>query len=264
MDGDDIPEEFLVETVKRAPLFELLADEPHEASELVDTLDMSRSTIHRATRSFVEKGLLRKSNERFELTGFGRAVADEVVGFRNRVTAAKKLRPFLNTVELTEVEELTDEDVPMSAFSDATVVHPKPRQPHFAVKRIIELIEESESVHMFSSIISPFYVDVAYRELLNGTEIEVVFDPEVVEIIAAEYADKARKAAEAGEFEVLVEPGIPFELFVFDDCIGMAAHDESGIARVFVETDAPEAVEWAESVYETYRDRADSIDVNSV
>ena len=257
MDAEDVPEEFLVKAVKRASLFELLADEPREASELVEMLDMSRSTIHRATQSFVEKGLLRKSDDRFELTGLGRAVADEVVDFRRRITGANKLRSFLNTVDLTDV------DVPMAAFADADVIHPKPRQPHFAVKRIAELIKASTSVHMFSSIISPFYVDVAYRELLNGTEIEVVFDPEVVEIVASEYADEARKAAEAGDFEVLVQPAIPFELFVFDDCIGMAAHDESGIARVFVETGAPRAVEWAETVYESYRNRAEPLDTSA-
>jgi predicted transcriptional regulator len=257
MDSENVSEEFLVEAVKRAPLFELLTEEPHEPNELAEKLDASRSTVHRATQSFVEKGLLRKSNDRFELTGLGRAVADEVVGFRERITAANKLRSFLNTVDLADV------DVPMGAFADADVIHPKPRQPHFAVKRIADLIEVSQSVHMFSSIISPFYVDVAYRELLDGTEIEVVFDPEVVEIVASEYAEEAQKAAEAGDFRVLVQPGVPFELFIFDDCIGMAANDESGIARVFVETDAPRAVEWAETVYESYRNRADPLDTSA-
>lgn len=258
MNGETVSEEFLVEAVKRAPLFDLLdEDSPREMGELVDRLDMSRSTVHRATRSFVQKDVLRECEDGFELTGLGRAVCDEVLDFRARVEAATRLQPFLNTVEPTDV------DVPPEQFEDATVVHPKPRQPHFAVKRIIELIEASESVRMFSSIISPFYVDVAYREMLDGTEIEVVFDHEVVEIIAEEYADKAVEAARSGQFEVFVSENVPFELFVFDDAVGMAAHDEDGIARVFVESESPKTISWAEDVYESFRERADRIDASA-
>lgn len=257
MDDSELADGLFVEMVKRAGMFELLADEPRKANELVDELDASRSTVHRATRSFAEKGLLYKSDDEFELTGFGRAVADEIIGFREHVSVANELQSFLNTVDLTDV------DVPMEAFADANVVHPKPRQPHFAVEHITDLIEETDSTRILSGVISPVYVEVAHREMLNGTDVEVVFDPEIVEIIASEYAEKAVRAAETGKFDVLVVDDVPFELFVFDDSVGMAAHDESGIARVFVEADAPEAVEWAESVYESYRDRADRIDVST-
>lgn len=257
MERETLPDKLLVDVVKRASLFELLHHGPREAKDLVENLDMSRSTLHRTTRSFVESGLLRESDAGFELTGFGRSVADEVTQFRSRVASANKLEEFLNTVEATEV------DVPTERFSDADVIHPKPRQPHFAVKRIIELIEQSESVRMFSSIISPFYVDVAYREIMDGTEIDVVFDQQVIDIIASEYADRATEAARTGMFEISVRDELPFELFVFDDRIGMAAHDDNGIARVFVEADSPEAIEWAEDVYQSYRDAADRIDLSS-
>lgn len=255
-DFEEVSEALLVEVVKRAPLFDLLAEGPREMSEMVDHLEMSRSTVHRATQSLTEKGLLRNRDGTCELTGYGRTIADEVADFRRRVAGASKLQAFLNTAD-------TDAHVPVAKFADATIHRPKPRQPHFAVKRIIELMEDSESVRLFSSIISPFYVDVAYREMLDGTEIEVVFDPKIVEIIATEYTEKALKAAETGKFDVLVHDGVPFELFVFDDSVGMAAHDDGGIARVFVESDAPEAVSWGEEMYEAYRTRATAIDVDS-
>lgn len=257
MERENLTDNLLVDIVKRASLFELLSDGPREANELVENLDMSRSTVHRTTHSFVENGLVRESDAGFELTGFGDAVADEVTDFRTRVASANKLEEFLNTIEPTDV------DVPIERFADADVTHPKPRQPHFAVKRIIELIEESESLQIFSSVISPFYIDVAYREIMAGTEIDVIFDQQIVEIIASEYAERATEAARTGKFEIRVRDDVPFELFVFDGCIGMAAHDDNGIARVFVETDSPEAVEWAEGVYESYRDAAERINLDS-
>ncbi|WP_158059335.1 helix-turn-helix transcriptional regulator [Halorussus halophilus] len=246
-------DDLLVDAVKRAELFDTLKQGRHETPELVDSLNMSRSTVHRTTRSFSEKGLLEETDDGYELTEFGHSVADAVEAFRTEVSTAYDLETFLNIAEPTAV------DVPLPAFEDATVTHPKPRQPHFAVKRIIELIESSESVRLFSSIISPFYVDVAHREMLNGTEIEVIFEYDVVDIIASEYTAKATEAAETGLFEVRVRDDLPFELFIFDDRIGMAAHDEQGIARVFVESECPKAVTWAEDVYEQFKSDADEV-----
>lgn len=275
-DGDrqttgDVSEQLLVEVAKRAPLLDLLREGPREVNEMVERLDMSRSTIHRTTRSLTEKGLLR-NGDACQLTGFGRTVAEEVAHFRARIAGAAKLRAFLNTAHGDDANSNRSEpnhvgpdgpDVPVEKFADATVSRPKPRQPHFAVKRIIELMERAESVQIFSGIISPFYVDAAYRQMRNGTEIEVVFDPEVVEIVAEEYTEKARKAAETGQFEILVHENVPFELFVFDDRAGIAAHDDGGIAQVFVEVDAPTAVTWAENVYEDYRERATHVDLDA-
>jgi predicted transcriptional regulator len=253
-----VSEELLVEVVDRASLFALLREGPHETTEVTEQLDVSRSTVHRATESLSEQGLLRNGDGGLELTGLGRVVAERLADFRAEMAGATRLQPFLNTAEPTDV------DVPVSKFDDATVVHPKPRQPHFAVKRLIELVEAADSVRLFTSVISPFYVNVFYREMLDGTEVEAVFDPEVLDIVSAEYADRAGEAAETGRFDILVREGVPFELFVFDDRIGIAAHDEDGIARVFVEAEARQAVEWATDLYESFREQADRFDTSAL
>lgn len=244
--------EFAAELAKRAPVFEALRDGPRTAAELEEALAMSRSTIHRVTQSFCEHGVLDKSGREFELTGLGSEVARELSAYRERVEAARRLEPFLNTVEPSM-------EVPVEHFEDATVTRPRARQPHFGVKRILELIEASDSIRTFTTIISPVYVEAAHREMLDGTRIEVVFDEELVGIITDEYHEETVEALDTGLFDVLVYDGVPFELFLFDDTMGMAAHDDAGIPRAFVETDDPDAVSWAERVYERYRERADSI-----
>jgi predicted transcriptional regulator len=245
--------EFAAELAKRAAMFEVLRDGPKTAAELEETLAMSRSTIHRVTQSFCEHGVLDKSGREFELTGLGTVVAWQLSAYQERVEAAQRLEPFLNTVEPSAVE------VPVEHFENATVTRPRARQPHFGVKRIIELIEASDSLRLFTSIISPVYVEVAHREKLDGTHIEVVFDEELVGIIADEYYEEAVETLDTGLFDVLVYDGVPFELFLFDDTMRMAAHDDAGIPRAFVETDDPDAIAWAERQYEYYHERADSI-----
>lgn len=247
--------DFVNVAMQRGELLELLAAESRNAQALAEQLDASRSTVHRVTETLEEFGLVEKPDESFAVTGLGAVVAEEVAELRTNLEIADRLEPFLNTVDTDRV------DVPLECFAEARVTAPQQRQAHVGVKRIIELIEGTDSLRMFSSIISPLYVDVARREILEGTEIEVVFDREVVEIIASRHVDEARDALETGRFHVLAGEGVPFELFLFDDRMGMAAHDGSGIARAFVESSSPEAREWAESLYREYADAADTIDL---
>ncbi|WP_254768289.1 helix-turn-helix transcriptional regulator [Salinilacihabitans rarus] len=247
-DEDDWPagidRDLLIEAVRRSNVLAELRSGPADASELEAALDVSRSTIHRATKSLEELNLIEKSNGRFELTGVGDVVARETDVYGRRIAAAISLEPFLNLVDV--------EDVPIEHFADATVTVPKPRQPHFTVRRIMDLIEEADSLRLFTSVISPFYVDVAHREILEGTEVEAIFDADILDIVLAEYESEARGAIETGNFDVYVHDSVPFELFLLDGKIGMAAHDENGIARVFVEADSPEAIRWARRLYDRY------------
>ncbi|WP_290812064.1 helix-turn-helix domain-containing protein [Halovivax sp.] len=240
--GTEMETEFLIECVRRVEILSALDSAPAGASDLVEALDVSRSTIHRATNVLTDEGLVRKTNGRYELTGYGEVVAEKTTTYRNHLQAASTLEPFLNTSEA--------DNIPVEHFADAKVTRPEPRQPHRSIHRITTLIERSTELRMFSSVLSPIYVDVAHREMVDGMEIQVVFDEELLDIILTEYEAEAREALETGRFDVHLCDEVPFELFLFDDRIGMAAHDDSGIARVFVECDVPAAIEWASDLYD--------------
>ncbi|MDS0476727.1 transcriptional regulator FilR1 domain-containing protein [Natrinema sp. 1APR25-10V2] len=98
---------------------------------------------------------------------------------------------------------------------------------------------------------------MAYEQVQNGSEVVAIFDRQVVEILFSEYGRHAREAARTGCFEVLVYDQCPFELFLCDATVGIAAHDDNGFLRLFVESDDPDVLHWAESLYERYRDRSE-------
>ena len=252
----DVSRDFVDVSMNRTTLLRLLVEEPRSARSVAEELAMSRSTVHRVTQKLGEKGLIAKSDEKFEVTTLGKVVAEEMGELQTKLETAQRLEPFLNTLDDSRV------DVPIAEFDDAKVIAPGSRQAHVGVKRIIELIEQTESVQMFSSILSPLYVDVAHREIIDGTDIEVLFDREIIDIIVKKYKEEAQEAFETGRFHVLVGDQIPFELFLFDDRVGMAAHDDSGMARAFIESSSPGACEWAEEMYRTYADDAHSFDLS--
>lgn len=246
--------EFQLEAVKRASMLNALSDGPMSMSELDDTLSMSRSTIHRALGTFEDANVVRKTDQRYTLTGFGQTITERTREFSTDLATALDLDEFLNTVETIDV------DVPLEHFSEAEVIQPEPHKAHRGVKRIIDLIEASDSLWMFSNILSPLYVDVARREINDGMEIEVIFDDRLLYPLQVDYADDAVEAFQTGRFEVYFCADIPFELFIYDDKMAMAAHNDSAVPRMFVETCSDGAIEWAEELYLAYRDRAEQFD----
>ena len=249
-------DDLAVEAVRRVALLDRLRDGAHTASELDATLDVSRATVHRATASLAERGLLAEGEDGYALTGFGVAVAEEVRAFRANVAAAERLAPFLDAVGPETAAE-----IPLDRFADARVVEPDPRRAHADVERIRGLLADSESLRLFSRVASPVYVDAASRAAADGKRVDAVFDPEAVEILFDRYADRLREAAAVGDLSVRAYDGCPFELFVFDRAVAMTAHDDRGVQRAFVETDDPAAREWAERLFERYDEHAKLVTV---
>lgn len=233
------------ELVKRMPLMQALSDEELTFTELDNRLDISRSTIHRAVKSLCENEVIKESNGTFEITDWGAVILDELDRFSARTEAVCGLESFLNTVDYDAV------DVPVGQFVNAEITEPKPRQPHYCVKRISELMQDADDFRLFTSVVSPFYVDAVCQKLRNGTEVEVILDAEAATILTDEYPRGTKNQLERGALDIRVHENIPFELLLFDERLAMTAHDD-GIPQALVETDADGAIEWGESLYESY------------
>jgi predicted transcriptional regulator len=235
---------------KRGDLLTVLAERPATTGDLERRLDCSRSTIHRTTETLRDHGALTKGDDGFVLTGYGRTLAHETVTYRRRVGTADRLRPLLNA--------LPDDapDIPLEAFVDATVTEPDSRRPHVSLRRLRDLVTETNTVHLLSSVVSPVYVDLLSDAVLDGVTVAAVFDPAVVEIVFEEYTSPMREAAGTGSFDIRIGRDCPFELFVFDDRVTLAAHDQRGHLQAFVETENDEAYVWAERLFGRYHDAA--------
>jgi predicted transcriptional regulator len=247
-------DELRLEAVKRASLLDALSERGMTMRELDETLSMSRSTVHRALGSFEEGNVLDKREQTYVLTRFGETVAARTREFSTQLGTASALDAFLNTIDGVDVA------VPLGCFTDAEVIEPQSRTAHAGVKRILDLIEASDSLRMLSNVLSPLYVDVARREVVDGMSLAVIFDERFAERFAAEYADDTVQAFRTGRLDVDFAPDIPFELFLYDGKMAMAAHDHTTLPRMFVETDDEAAIEWAEDLYQRYEERGERFD----
>jgi len=228
----------LVPLVKRASMLEALLEAPRTTRELERELSASRSTIHRATSAFVDRGLVTETDDGVALTPIGRVLAREIVGFRERAATARRLDALFD-------EDTSDAELPLGDLANARVVEPSTRRPHAVLEAILDRIRSAESVSLLSSVVSSLYLDALAERVKAGATVDAIFPREVVELLFSEHGDLSRELAREGPLSVRIHEGCPLDLFVFDDAMGIASHQRDAGLEAFVVCEDEAALAWA-------------------
>lgn len=248
--GGDTQEK-LLDLLRHSPGLQALSRRPLDRRELEDRLGVSDSTGYRITRSLEEAALIEKENGRYTITPTGREVLEAVSEFEANVRTAVRLGPVMEVIRETTPE------VPLDAFADATVtdVHGYTYNPQI---RYLELLEETETFRGIGteSIVPSFFVDIR-EHVMDGMEMEILWTPETVAKHLAKWPEHVIDVCHKDNVSVYLHDAVRFDLAMFDNRIGIGTPDaETGVCRVFVDTDSPAARTWAETVYESYKAEA--------
>ena len=253
---DSIDRGLLLEVVKRAPMLVALREESLSPRDLQERLDVSKSTAHRNATSLADRGLLRKSDGEHTLTGFGREVADVVSSFEADIETTVRLSPMFDAIDGT------DPPCPIDAFADATVTSTAQGDPFGPLARFVSLVSGTDSLRMVDSYaIAPTYIDEIQGRVLDGLEAEVIERPEVAEDVIENYPRRCVSLCGSEYFTLKLLDDLPFGLVILDHRIGVGVRDPgTGTPRAFVDTDADQAREWAETVFDSYWSEATRLD----
>jgi predicted transcriptional regulator len=254
--GDRLGTDELVDIVRHEPALEALLSGPKDRREIEAELDVSRATSHRLTRWLGEQGMATKVDGRFELTGYGQSVAEELLRFERNVVTSARLAPLLESV-CSDHQEFV-----LEPFADATVTTATPDDPYRPVNRFVSLARESATLRGFNTThMIPLGMNAVAGQLLEASETEVIYLPTVIETLFETYPERAAEAVEQGHLRLRTREELPYGLAIFDDRVGIGGYDEqTGAMTVFVDSDAAMAREWAERVYAVYRERSEPLD----
>lgn len=243
----------LSEIIRHGPILEVLVKEPLDRHEIEERLGVSRATSHRLTRWLDERGLVEKEDGKFILTGKGEVIAEEILRFEANVRTVQRLAPLLDAICENHREFVIE------PFANATVTTPDPANPYRPVDRFVELASESATLRGFNTTaMAPLSNEAFYEHLLEETETELIYPKEAIEGLFVAFPDQATAAIDSDRLLLQVRDRLPYGLAIFDDRVGIGGYDEeTGILRVFVDTNAVIAREWAEEVYETYKTESD-------
>ncbi|MFP4627251.1 MAG: helix-turn-helix transcriptional regulator [Natronomonas sp.] len=249
---DPVDSDLLIEVVNRSPMIEALREEPMDRRELEQRLEISKSTVHRNTRSLSERGLIVRTGGEYRLTAFGEAVAEIVTGFREDLQSTGRIAPLFDAV--SDIQP----PCPIADFADATVSTADNGDPFAPLARFVTLVQETDSLRMFDSYaIAPTYMDEIHGRVLDGLETKVIERPNVAEDVMKNYPEKCVELCASEFLTMRIHEDLPLGLAIFASRVGIGLRDpDTGAPRVFIDTDAPEARAWAMSLFESYWDDA--------
>ncbi|RQG93334.1 helix-turn-helix transcriptional regulator [Natrarchaeobius chitinivorans] len=257
--GERVDTDLLGDIVRHGPVLEALRDEPLDRREIEERLDVSRATSHRLTRWLDEQGFVEKIDGRFQLTGPGEAVADEVLRFEANVRTVHRLSPLLDAV-CEDHQEFV-----LEPFVDANVTLAEPDDPYRPVERFLSLLGESESFRGFNTThMAPLVLGEFHQQIFEGDDSEIIYLPPIVEKLFETHPERAREATESGHLTLRTRDELPYGLAIFDNRVGIGGYDEgTGHMQVFVDADSQIACEWAERVYASVRASSEPLEESS-
>ncbi|WP_435178103.1 helix-turn-helix transcriptional regulator [Halorussus sp. AFM4] len=244
--------EFLARSEHRIDVLDALADEPRTRTDLQDATGASSATLGRVLSDFEARKWVTRSGYRYELTTQGRFIAEGVADLLVRVETERRLRDVL---ELLPAESL---GFTLDMFADAVVTVGDAEDPYRAVRRFDELIEGAESMRAFgTATLKSANVGTLHRNIVEGMETEILYPPPIIEAVVDWNPTAAAEAVESGNLAILLHDDLPCGLTILGDRVALTGYArDTGMLRIVIDTDDPDALARAETLYETYRREA--------
>lgn len=246
---DDI--EYLARSDHRVTALAALARRPQSRADLLAITGVSQSTMGRTLREFEERNWIRRNGKEYEATQSGAFVASGMQELVDRVHTEQLLR------DIWELLPDKESGFTFEMVDDAVVTVADVDDPYRPVNRFLELVRDTDRFRFagFNVALLEPCKDQLCQLVVDGMQTEIIDPPNVIQYIRSSCPDQFSEMLETGGLTLRVHDDLPtYGIGLFDDRIAISGYDPSaGTVKVLVDTDAPEAREWAESVYETHR-----------
>lgn len=245
---DDI--EFLARSDHRVTALAALARRPQSRADLRALTGVSQSTIGRTLRAFEDRCWIRRDGRYYEATQLGKFVAQGIRELIDRLETERSLRDIWQWLP-NETSGFTIEMI-----ADAVVTIAEADDPYRPVNRFRSLLRDTDKFQFVGfdlALLEPCK-DELFQRIIDGMQTEIIDPPSVVNHIRSAYPKQFTEALESGNLTLRIHDNLPpYGVGIFDECVAITGYDPaSGTVKVMIDTDAPEAREWAESVYRDY------------
>ena len=248
--------EFLARSAHRVGVLDALSTRPSDRDALRAETGASSPTMGRILSDFEERRWVARDGRTYELTRLGEFVADRFFALREAMETERRLR------DVSPWLPRRMEGFSVDLFADPVVSYPGPGYPYEPVDRVTELIEGTRRMRGFgTTVVKSSNLETACEAIVDGMDFEFVYSPETFETIVSWNPEKVAEAAACENCTTFLHDDLPDSewcgLGIYDERVGICCHDsETGVLQAGVDTASPEALSWAESIYERYRAEA--------
>lgn len=240
---------YLIRSEHRIPTLVALADRPRNRPELCELTEMSPATIGRTLKEFKARRWVREEGRKFLATSLGKSMASWMEELLKRVEAEHKLRDIYH--------QLPDEVIEFALEMRSTVTVNEPDAPYRALNRYRSFLHDSTQYRFvgFDAGLYEACKDEFRQRILDGMEAELIDSPRVARYMCTKYPKRCADLLKRENMTAYVQEDVPqYGICLFDDCIAICVyHSDSAGLTALIDTNAPEALSWAESVYASYK-----------
>lgn len=246
--------EILPTLARREALLAELREGPRGKSDVVDSLDVSRSTVDRCVRELEANGLVERREGGYALSLAGQLLFEEYERFRDRAYSVCEAVGVLSALP-------ADADLHGDALAEAEVTVADRTAPYRPAEVHLEQVRGADAVSIVSTAVSPQYVET-YRDAVveEGLELRLVTTGAVAEVLVSEYPDVLAESFETGRLEMYqLDEEPPYSLSIIErpetTRLGVLVYDEGGV-RGYISSECDAAVAYGYDTFERYRERA--------
>ena len=244
----------------RAEWIERLSIQPYAKRDLVDTLDVSRSTVDRGIRDLEVLGLIERSQSGLMSTLYGRLAAQEYRMFERRVDSVLDAQSVLSALA-------PDAEVDIDVLEGAEIVAAGTAAPHIPGSRLEDAIREADRCRLLSRAYSHAEsVDLVHERIVRGRMTgALVFGSEVFDHLRSNHAEKLQEWVATGRFDLFAADDLPFGLFLTERTqetqVCLVVYDRDNTIAGLIINDSDAAVEWGERIYRAYEEQAERVEL---
>jgi len=251
---------FLADSPGRLHLLERLRESPDDPRDIADDLDQSRRSIQRNLAAVEERGWVRKDEGRYHLTTKGDVIA-------------RTHREYVESLETIESHSDLYEGLPSTVapdptlLADATVVTADPDHPQAPVSHYVSVVEsvDTDRFRMIAPVLSRIFHDAHAQRVLDGVSIELVLDGETTQAARDRNPAEFATVVSVPRFQLYRHPeAIRFGLTVADERALLVAYDDSGQVAACADSENPDFLTWAESLFARYQSGSKSVSARDI
>lgn len=244
----------------RVAILERLADGVARPAELVERVDVSRTTVHRTLTDLTERNWAARVDDGYAATPVGELALEIYRTARARFRTLERIESFLTAGDL-DVAEFELDWLETARLETATEANPDQPVEWYADRLAAT---DGDRLRAVTPIITRQFMAVHEPLVAAGTRTELVVDESTFQFVADRYPDRLRESTRLENYDLYVTDRSPsLGLTLVGETVFLGAYDDGRLV-VALESTNDRLRAWATQRYERFRTDARRITTDVV
>lgn len=245
---------------RREAFLTRLTEAPAEKPELIDDLDVSRSTVDRAVKELRTEGLVERRDAGFTLTHYGEISLRCYKQFVRGVRTVRRSRASL--------EQLPPSiDIPPAFFRDGMVLSAREEDDREPGEFLHVLFEEADELWTVTDSPHFEFVSLVHRRVVTeGLRFNLIHSIDMVERLKLHYPDRLESTLRSGNLDLYASDAVPpFGLIKApgeEDTVVLILYGEKGEIETVVVTETCAASARFDEVFRALRRESSTVELD--